>query len=419
MNEILDARADGPFKDLADLINRVDMRHVGKRALESLIRVGALDAFGPRPAILMIMENLIALSSSHFKAAESGQMSFFGEITGVQDEIHLPIVDMVDQREQLEWEKELLGLYVSDHPLSPYMGLLKSKVTHFLGQLGEVGNKKPVTVAGMVVRMRRHQTKKGDPMAFATIEDIQGTLDLVIFPRTWAQFNGLIKVDNLILVQGKVDADGSDPKVLADHIELISLDEVDAMPQASLLEMPAAVELLPLPPAALNGFDAEAEPDFEYMEDEPDFEEEEVDLEYEDEDEDDQEDEPQVRTTPVCHVLPDDVPVPEVETYQAAPDEKSQSAPAHQVAEPDDPFGEGPPMPDDWVVAPRPERFNCPPPVEPPARTHDAAPISSTKVRATQAETAVVVEDETGGIYRRANACTVERSQIAALHCPA
>ena len=392
VNEILDARADGPFKDLADIINRVDMRHVGKRALESLIRVGALDAFGPRPAILMIMENLIALSSSHFKAAESGQMSFFGEITGVQDEIHLPIVDMVDQREQLEWEKELLCLYVSDHPLSPYMGLLKSKVTHFLGQLGEVGNKKPVTVAGMVVRMRRHQTKKGDPMAFATIEDIQGTLDLVIFPRTWAQFNGLIKVDNLILVQGKVDADGSDPKVLADHIELISLDEVDAMPQVSLLEMPAAVELLPLPPAALNGFDAEAEPDFEYMEDEPDFEEEEVDLEYEDADEDDQEDEPQVRTTPVCHVLPDDVPVPEVDTYQAALDEKPQSVPAHQVAEPDDPFGEGPPMPDDWVVAPRPERFSCPPRVEPPARTH-ATSISSTKVRATQTETAVVVEE--------------------------
>ena len=380
---ILNARADGPFKDLAELVNRVDMRHVGKRALESLIRVGALDAFGPRSALLMIMENLISLSTSYFKAAESGQMSFFGEVVGVQDEIRLPIVDIIDQREQLEWEKELLGLYVSDHPLSPYMGLLKSKVTHFLGQLGEVGNKKPVTVAGMVVRMRRHQTKKGDPMAFATIEDIQGTLDLVIFPRTWAQFNGLIQVDNLILVRGKVDADGSDPKVLADHIELISLDEVDvsmleALPQDALLEMPAAVDLLPMPPvpAELNGFNVEAEPDFEDVDEED-------------------EDEPQLRTTPACHMTHDETPADEPVRYQA-PAAAPQPNPARQVTEADDPFGEGPPMPDDWIIAPRPECRNGATPAEPQARAQAepvfSAPLSE-QVKAVQTETTVAVQE--------------------------
>ncbi len=153
--------------------------------------------------------------------------------------------------------------------------------------------------------------------------------------------------------------------------------------------MPEAVELLPLP-AVLNGFDAESEPDFEYHEAESDFEDEEVELDVEDADEDDDEDEPPVRTTPVCHVPPADAPVPEVETYQAAPVERKQSAPAHQVAEPDDPFGEGPPMPDDWVVAPRPEGNNSPP-SEPPARKK-AAPAVSSKPRAAQVEAAVAVQ---------------------------
>lgn len=340
---ILESRADGPFQNLADVINRVDMRHVGKRALESLIRVGALDAFGSRNAILLIMDNLIAISASHFKAAESGQMSFFGELTGVQDEIHLPIVDIIDQREQLEWERELLGLYVSDHPLSPYMGLLKSKVTHFLGQLGEVRDKKPVTVAGMVVRMRRHQTKKGDPMAFATIEDIQGTLDLVIFPRTWQQFGELVKVDNLLLVRGKVDADGSDPKVLVDHIELISLDEVDEIPQDALLDIHDD-DLLPLP--EMNGLNAGEEPDFT----------------------DSDADTHPRRVTPACDALPDkeQEPVKEPVQYRIPRATQPQAA-VHQVSEPDDPFGEGPPMPEDWVLAPRPARFEKAPQAEAPA----------------------------------------------------
>ena len=366
---ILASRENGPFADLGDFARRVDLRHVGKRALESLIRVGALDAFGSRGALLVALDSLVAISGSHFKAAESGQLSFFGEMTGVQEEIHLPLVNMVDPREQLEWERELLGLYVSDHPLSPYMGLLKSKVTHFLGQLGEVPDKHPVTVAGMVVRMRRHQTKKGDPMAFATLEDIQGTLDLVIFPRVWQEFASLVQVDNLLLVRGKVDADGSDPKVLVDHLELITLEDMEQIPEDVLLPIPGLDDLLPMTDMDAPEWDGpgldETEQFLPQSEDEDDETgpAEPPDLE---------DDIPALRVTPVCHVPPDEEPLPELELTVPSPARQPEERPAQAISEPDDPYGDGPPMPDDWVIAPRPARLGTMPTPQP--QTPDKPP---------------------------------------------
>lgn len=232
------ARAEGPFRDLNDFIRRVDLRQVGKRSLECLIRVGAMDAFGPRKALLEALDQILSVSASHFRAVQSGQMSFFGSIEGVEEEIKLPETGALDQREQSEWERELLGLYVSNHPLTPYLPLLKRQVTHFSGQLAEAGDKEKVTIAGMITRMRTHQTKSGKAMGFATLEDIQGTVELVIFPKAWEQYAGLIVPDQVLTVRGKVDSGGGDPKVLVDSItlltveELSNLEDVEALPPA-------------------------------------------------------------------------------------------------------------------------------------------------------------------------------------------
>lgn len=232
------ARAEGPFRDLNDFIRRVDLRQVGKRSLECLIRVGAMDAFGPRKALLEALDQILSVSASHFRAVQSGQMSFFGSIEGVEEEIKLPATGALDQREQSEWERELLGLYVSNHPLTPYLPLLKRQVTHFSGQLAEAGDKEKVTVAGMITRMRTHQTRSGKAMGFATLEDIQGAVELVIFPKAWEQYAGLIEPDQVLTVRGKVDSGGGDPKVLVDSIalltveELSNLEDVEALPSA-------------------------------------------------------------------------------------------------------------------------------------------------------------------------------------------
>ena len=219
VDAILQARQEKPFEDLNDFARRVDLRQVGRRALESLIRVGALDKFGPRPALLAAIEQIISVSSSHFKALDMGQMSLFGLHTGVTEEILLPKVNAeVTRREILNWERELIGLYVSDHPLSPVMDLLTEAVTHFSGQLSEAGPTEHVRVAGLVVRMRSHMTKTGKQMGFVTLEDVQGVIELVVFPRTWDKFQPILEVDKIILVDGRVDNEGAEPKVLVDHI---------------------------------------------------------------------------------------------------------------------------------------------------------------------------------------------------------
>ncbi len=212
-------RKGTPFADINDFLHRVDLRKVGKRALESLIQVGALDDFGSRPALLEAMERIMSISGSNFEASEIGQLSMFGEATGLEEKITLPESSIVvNRRAQLDWERELIGLYVSDHPLNPVMDILKGSVSYFAQELGEARHHEPVTVAGIVTKIRNHQTKAGKPMAFVTIEDTQGAIDLVLFPRTWATYSSQIRFDEIILVRGKVDAERGEPKILVDSV---------------------------------------------------------------------------------------------------------------------------------------------------------------------------------------------------------
>ncbi len=216
---ILDARnSDGPFETINDFAKRVDLRLVGKRALESLVRVGALDKFGDRRAILEALDRITAVSTSHFKAALSGQMSIFGLDSTVVEEIELPKLPALQIRELLEWEKELIGLYVSSHPMQSYTHILKKKITRYSSQLLEMNSKSTVIVGGMITRFRRLQTKNGKDMCFATMEDMHGPIELVIFPNTWTRYREFIQIDRILLVEGKLDNDGNEPKILVDSI---------------------------------------------------------------------------------------------------------------------------------------------------------------------------------------------------------
>jgi DNA polymerase-3 subunit alpha len=216
---IINARSEGPFVDLNDLIRRVDLRKVGKRSLECLIKVGALDSFGSRPALLEYLDRIVAISTSHFRAAEAGQMSLFSPQTGLVEDIRLPETTTgVTRREQLNWERDLIGTYISDHPLNPVMDAITQNVTHFASELVDTSTNQMVKVAGLVTRLRHHQTKKGDPMGFATIEDVQGSIDLVIFPRVWRKYSHIIDFDTIVLVEGWIDDRGAEPKILVDRI---------------------------------------------------------------------------------------------------------------------------------------------------------------------------------------------------------
>ncbi len=212
-------KKNGRFNDLNDFARRVDLRSVGKRGLECLIKVGAMDAFGNRAALLASLDRITAISSNHFRAAEAGQLSLFGAATGVTEVITLPDVNNVDKREMLNWERELIGLYISDHPLTPYQANLAQIVTHFSGQLNEAQNQEKIRVAGLVTAVRPYMTKTNKPMGFVTLEDIQGNIELVLFPRTWGQYQGVLAVGQIIIVEGKADTGSNPPKVLVDAIK--------------------------------------------------------------------------------------------------------------------------------------------------------------------------------------------------------
>ncbi len=182
---IVAARQDGLFRSVNDFVRRVDLRKIGKRTLESLIKVGALDSIGPRASLLDAMDWLMTLSDRHFKIQESGQLTIFDTGSVAEEEITLPAVAAMDSHVRLEWEKELLGLYLSGHPLTPYLPLIQSYISHYSAELHDAEPKQVVTIAGLIKGQRRIITRKDEPMGFIMVEDLQGEVEVVVFPRVW------------------------------------------------------------------------------------------------------------------------------------------------------------------------------------------------------------------------------------------
>jgi DNA polymerase-3 subunit alpha len=228
---LVDAREEnGLSQDLQEFVHKVDLRHVGKRALECLVRVGAFDGLASRSALFESLDRVMNISAAYFRAKEAGQLSLFGSSTGVREKLELPQAELdVSRRQKLDWERELLGVYVSDHPLSPYMEDLTRIVTHFSAELSETNQGQKVMVAGEICQVRPYQTRTGKAMGFATLEDLQGSIDLVIFSRVWQRVSEWLEPGIIVQVGGKIDRERGDPKVLVDHIN----QDISATPSHS------------------------------------------------------------------------------------------------------------------------------------------------------------------------------------------
>lgn len=213
---ILKGRQDRPFKDINDFCRRVDLRQVNRRALDSLVRCGALDELAPRGHLLNCIDTMMGISQQAHHAQEIGQMSLFA--LGVEPGLSLDIGDgpEVPRRRELSWEKELLGLYVSEHPLQRIATSLEKDVTAFCGQIDKSLHRQTVIIAGMVSRVRRITTKNDKPMAFAQLEDLHGGVEVVIFPNAYEKTQQLWQPDNVLLVRGKVQVREDEAKVICE-----------------------------------------------------------------------------------------------------------------------------------------------------------------------------------------------------------
>ncbi|MBN1285809.1 MAG: DNA polymerase III subunit alpha [Anaerolineae bacterium] len=223
---ILAARAEGgPFEDLDDFCRRADLRQVQKRALECLVKVGALRKFGTRPTLLAALDRMLGASATTHEAKAVGQMSLFGETTGVafgEESLlsNLTEIEEVDRREILKWEKELIGLYISEHPLDSVMQQIgPNAATCQAADIDETYHDKNVTLVVVVTNVRYHTAKSGKAMAFVQAEDKSGSVEIVVFPNTWEKTRDLWEVDKILRARGKIDARDGKASLLCDSAD--------------------------------------------------------------------------------------------------------------------------------------------------------------------------------------------------------
>ncbi|MGC8875323.1 MAG: OB-fold nucleic acid binding domain-containing protein, partial [Chloroflexia bacterium] len=203
----------GPFRDLDDFCERVDYHQLNSRVVESLIKAGAMDCLpGRREQLLADYPRAMAAGQQLQKAREVGQLSMFdlvGETPAAAVGPHrLPDVPPQPRRTLLAWEKELLGVYVSEHPLGEYLRGLPEEIRASLTRLGTIGEElvgQTVQVVGLLVRVRQALTKDGKTMAVAEVEDLDGSMEVVAFPKVFEQTQGLWVQDAVLLIEGRVD----------------------------------------------------------------------------------------------------------------------------------------------------------------------------------------------------------------------
>lgn len=233
--EIIRAREEGRFTSVEDFARRVGTNKVNKRVWESLIKSGGFDELGDRSDLLFNLENILAFASKLQKEALSGQTNLFGNLdddTSVQPSVTLqPAPVKYTEKEQLTWERELLGLYVSAHPLDNYDRYFEEQ-TVALAQLTPQNDGSKVTVGGLVSAARTIVTKSGSKMAFVTLEDKTGEGEVIVFPSLFEQVGAKLAQDAVIRVAGRVNArdrDGnltSEAKINAEEITLVTDEEL-------------------------------------------------------------------------------------------------------------------------------------------------------------------------------------------------
>jgi len=224
LDSIIEERGkEGPYKSLEDFCCRVDSRKVNKRVIESLIKAGAFDSLGAkRSQLFAILDQAMEQAQSAQRDRMSGQISLFGLLPEKEKEksftIPLPDIDEWSSRELLAAEKEMVGFYITGHPLDNHREELEELVDGDLATVA-AGPERPVRVGGLVRTYKEHKSKKGDRMAFITLEDHSGSIEVIVFPSAFAACSHLLQGDDPIIVQGGLKTDDErGPKIIADAI---------------------------------------------------------------------------------------------------------------------------------------------------------------------------------------------------------
>jgi DNA polymerase-3 subunit alpha len=228
---IIEARREGAFRDIFDFCERVDLRRVNKRVVESLVKCGAFDSTGARRAPLMAaLEDAMALGQKVQQERESAQVSLFGTAEIVKSNGNgkgkLPEMPEWDEKVKLGFEKEALGFFITGHPLSRYAADIKRFTAIDTASLADLPDKSEVRICGIVAGLKENITKKGDRMGFVMLEDLVGSVEVVVFPDSYAKCVEYLKSDLPLMVSGTVDVGEKSTKIKA--VDIVPLRELTA-----------------------------------------------------------------------------------------------------------------------------------------------------------------------------------------------
>lgn len=243
---------NGPFTGIEDFAKRLSSKEANKRTVESFIQAGAFDSFGyNRKQMMVVYPEILDQAAKDKKSAMTGQMSlmdFLGEEAKSDFKIHYPNVEEYSKRELLAREKEILGIYASGHPLDDYMDVMErfvtAKTSDFAGRQegmeeefavemdtsGQVQDKQQYTIGGMIQSITKKITKNGDEMAFITVEDLYGSVEVIVFARDYRRYKDLINHDEIVLIKGNASVDERGGKLLLSGLE--TMDEARNRMQA-------------------------------------------------------------------------------------------------------------------------------------------------------------------------------------------
>jgi DNA polymerase-3 subunit alpha len=248
IDSIVAARKElGRFKSIYEFCEKVDLRLLNKRVLESLIKSGAMDSLGRRAQLMAVLDKAMEHAQKAQRDAESGQHGLFGVFQAEEEapqEIKLPEIPDWDEHTRLAFEKEILGFFITGHPLEKYREKLEDLRALSVGELcamkQSTGKDENLTTAGMIVNLRVLKSKKGDFYAQATLEDMSGSMDMLVFPEAYRKLQERLKglADIPVLVRGGVRIEeGANPKLTVNDIS--SLEEAKVpLPRSLRIRIP-------------------------------------------------------------------------------------------------------------------------------------------------------------------------------------
>jgi DNA polymerase III subunit alpha len=214
---------NGPFLDFYDFCERVDLNVLNKRTLESLIKAGGFDCLGhPRKGLLLAFEGIIDQTVARRRERDMGVMSLFGEVdVAVEFDERPKVPDLeFDKSQRLAFEKEMLGLYVSDHPLLGAEGVLRRRTDGSLAELAEWDDGSVKVLGGIVTALQRKWTKRGELMAVFTLEDLQSSCEVMVFPKAMTDHGHKLADDVVVCVKARVDKREEAPKLVVMELDV-------------------------------------------------------------------------------------------------------------------------------------------------------------------------------------------------------